>query len=123
MTHPGGGYTTSWSGSRPPFDPAAASTLGAVRQRLAGERPHPAQPPLTEAERTEAQKAGHCQFCAGIHAGMSTPACPRLATFKLDGDGKVMEGSFWPGTDWAPGRVIFAEDAAEEPGDGKEGQQ
>ena len=91
-----------------PLDGAAAEVLGAFRRR---------PPPLTAAERAEAEQAAadnrSCVLCGGIHASPSTPACPRLATFKTNGDGTVTEGSFWPGTDWAEGRVILAEDAAE----------
>lgn len=93
-----------------PLDSAAAEVLDTVR-RL-GRRPA-----LTAAERAEAEQAArddrYCVLCGGIHASPSTPACPRLATFKTDGDGRVTEGSFWPGTEWAEGRVILAEDAAE----------
>lgn len=49
--------------------------------------------------------------CASFHPGASTPACPRLATFELNGDGKVIKGSFWP--DGA------TEDAIETDGEGK----
>jgi hypothetical protein len=109
MSHTGGGIQ-QYGGSPPPFDPVASEVLGRMRGAMQPQRP---MVPLTEQERAEAEKAEHCLFCAGIHAGMSTPACPRLASGKLDGDGKLVEFTFWPGTEWADGRVIFAEDAAE----------
>jgi hypothetical protein len=100
-------------GGEQPFDRSGAEVIGAMRSALGGRQPY--QRALTEQERTEAQQqAQRCLFCAGIHAGMSTPGCPRLASFKLDGDGRITEGTFWEGTDWAAGRVIFAEDAAED---------
>jgi hypothetical protein len=37
-----------------------------------------------------------CLFCGALHHGASTPTCPRLATFELNGDGQVVKGSFWP---------------------------
>jgi hypothetical protein len=117
VSHTGGGIQ-QYGGSPPPLDSLAQDTLGRMRGHMQAPRP---MPPLTEQERAEAERAQHCLFCAGIHAGMSTPACPRLASGKLDGDGRLAEFTFWPGTDWADGRVIFAEDAAEteqEAGDG-----
>lgn len=42
-----------------------------------------------------------------------TAACPRLASFEIDGDGKVKAGTFWPGLKWAKGRVEFVEDLME----------
>lgn len=96
MTHPGPGVPTS--PGAPPFEQAAQSAIAAARARLEGfTRPRPA---LTPQEREEALEAVDgketCLFCGGLHHGASTPACPRLATFKLNGDGQVAEGSFWP---------------------------
>jgi hypothetical protein len=100
-------------GGEQPFDRSGADVIGAMRAALGGQQPY--HRALTEQERSEAQQQPQrCLLCAGIHAGMSTPGCPRLASFKLDGDGKITEGTFWEGTAWAEGRVIFAEDAAEE---------
>src|SRR6185312_7223268 len=102
-------------GSRPPLEDEASRVLAAARQRM---EPRPRPPVLTAAERKEAEDAAKedrwCKFCAGIHAMPSTTACPRLAGGKLDGDGKVVEFTFWPGRDWADGRVVFAEDAMED---------
>lgn len=121
MTFPGA------PGSRGPnpFDFAAAEAARAVQARLAAPR-HPYPPPLSEAEQEQAQKAASdaakvCRYCIGIHDQPNTPGCPRLASFKLDGDGKVTEGTYWPGTDWAQGRVIFTEDAHEQQEDGDGG--
>ena len=55
--------------------------------------------------------------------GRPVPRVPRLATFELDGDGKVIKGSFWPGLNWAKGRVILAEDAAEEQQEAGDGER
>jgi len=141
--------TTPGAPSSPGFpllDPAAQKALHAARARvdaMTGRVPQP-PPQLTAAERAEALKdaaASACQFCAGFHPGASTPACPRLATFKLNSAGEVTEGSFWPdgitdasaeviGEDgktkavfhahgeWDTSKVVFAADAAEEPGEG-----
>jgi hypothetical protein len=133
----------------PPLEHAAQSALRAAQQRLdafTGKAPV-FPPPLTREEREEALKdAGStaCCFCAAWHPGASTAACPRLATFKLNGDGQVVEGTFWPDgvtdsavevdgdgkvraatyhrTDsWDTTRVVRVSDAAEEePEDGEE---
>src|SRR5215472_1102455 len=96
MTHPG----TPASPGFPPLEHAAKAAVHAAQQRLdvfTGRRP--AFPPMPREEREEAlanAKDTACLFCAGWHEGASTPACPRLATFKLNGDGQVTEGTFWP---------------------------
>jgi hypothetical protein len=91
---------------------------------------HPAWPPpgyephpLTEAERAEAQKAEQdrnavCILCGGYHALPSSPACPRLASVKLNGEMKITEATFWPDRrKWAKGMVVFRADALEEDDD------
>lgn len=83
----------------PPLEHAAQAALHAAQQRLdafTGRRP---AFPMPREEREEALKdaaQSACLFCASWHPGASTPACPRLATFELNGDGKVVKGSFWP---------------------------
>ena len=96
MTHPGVGVPTS-SGT-PIFEDVARQAIHQARARVeAFSRPRPI---LTPEEREDALKrAGEgetCLFCGGFHHGASTPACPRLATFELNGDGAVIKGSFWP---------------------------
>ena len=120
MTFPPGAHS---SPGRPPLDNAASAVIAAARARLDQRTPIPALPaakppvPLTAEQRAEAldviKDGGACTLCGGLHQGADLPACPRLATFRLDGDGRVVEGSFWPGTEWAAGRVVLAEDAAE----------
>lgn len=120
MSHTGPGMF-QFGGQGPPLEGVAEQTLSAMRGQLGPQRP---LVPLTPEERAEAEEAAQanrtCLYCGGFHAAPSTPACPRLATFKLDPDGKVVEGTFWgPGTtSWAEGRVVLAEDAQEEAGDG-----
>lgn len=95
-----------------PLDLAALAAVSGA-QRLLGAAP---RLPLTREERIEAEKAaiegGLCRFCAGLHAGASTPACPRLAAGRLNGDGDVVEFTFWER--WDASRVIFAEDIESE---------
>jgi len=96
VTHPGVGVPTS--PGTPIFDQVAQSAIAQARARMEGfTRP---RPPLTPDQRKEALEAAEegaaCKFCAGLHAGASTPACPRLATFELNGDGQVIKGAFWP---------------------------
>ena len=95
---------------------------------------------LSGEEKAEALKdaaTAACRFCAALHPGASTAACPRLATFELNGDFDVVKGSFWPSgatetvvvtdgdgkvlsvtqtssSDWDTTRVVFAADLAEE---------
>lgn len=72
--------------------------------------------PVSREDREELEKVaedgGLCRFCAGIHAGASTPACPRLAGGKLNGDGDVTEFTFWP--TWDASRVIYPEDVEDD---------
>lgn len=126
----------------PPLERTAQSAIAAARSRLdvfTGKAPQ--FPKLSEEERKEAlekaKQEGTCTFCGGIHHAPSTPACPRLATFKLNGDGKVIEGTFWPDgvrdttiemnakgevvtiidrthDDWDVSKVLAVADAAEE---------
>lgn len=74
-------------------------------------------PPVTREEKQLAtdliQRGQVCTFCAGLHAGASSPACPRLASGKLNGDGAVVEFTFWADQEWRPAaldRVVFVED-------------
>ena len=114
----GGGFT------RPPLENAASSVLAAARGRMGGQRPFPMPPPqkLTAEQQAEAidtiAKGGGCGLCGGIHAA-SEHGCPRLASFRLDGDGQVVEGTFWPDGSWDRSSVVFATDAAE--GEGTDG--
>lgn len=112
MTTPGGR-------GLPPLEHVAQDVLAAARQQ-------PRQrfvPPLTESEKAEAGKVeqarAYCTLCGAVHALPSTAACPRLASFELDGDGKVRAGTFFAGKGWAKGRAVFIEDlkeAADAPG-------
>ena len=111
----GGGFT------RPPLENAASSVLAAARGRMGGQRPYPALPPqkLTPEQQAEAldiiSKGAGCRCCAGIHPG-DEMACPRLASFELDGDGNVRAGSYFADGQWDRSSVVFATDAAEEGG-------
>ena len=138
---------TTPPGGSPPLTRPAQDAINAARERLAGMQGRPVFPPprpaLTPQDREETLKAAAdgavCLFCGGIHPGASTPACPRLASFKLNGDGKITEGSFWPDsvtdtvtetgpdgaprtvtfhthTEWDTTRVVFPADAAEDSG-------
>ena len=115
-------------GGRPPLESAATAAIRAAQSRIEPGRHRAYAPPqpkvLSEAERREEMdvigKGGGCRCCGGLHAGDEL-ACPRLATFELDGDGKIKGGSYWPDGTWDTARVLFAEDAAEateEAGDG-----
>jgi hypothetical protein len=127
----------------PLLEGPARDAIGMARSRV--EALTRAQLPFPVKTLTEEEKAGAlrdaataaCRSCAAIHPGASTAACPRLATFKLNGDFDVIEGSFWPSgatetvvttdgsgkvlsvtqtsrSDWDTARVIFIEDVAEE---------
>lgn len=117
--------TPRQSQGAPPFDALAQDVIAAAR----GERPQPyipppqAEPPLTEQERAEADKAAKaalvCRFCLGFHALPNSPGCPRLSSFEIDGDGRVKAGTFFEGKAWAKGRVVFFEDTKEDPDAGQ----
>lgn len=108
---------------RPPLENAASSVLAAARGRIGGQRPYPALPPqkLTAEQQQEAiqtiSNGGGCGLCGGIHAA-AEHGCPRLASFRLDGDGRITEGTFWPDGSWDRSSVVFATDEAEEGTDG-----
>ena len=142
MTHPGVPVSPGF----PALDHTAQEAIRMARDRLdvltRARFPLPVKT-LTEDEKAEALKSAKetaCIFCAGFHAGASTAACPRLATFKMNNDGVVTEGSFWPEgvvdsaiemngagevvtvtrhehVGWNTGRVVFVDDVADETGD------
>jgi hypothetical protein len=127
----------------PVLDPVAQQAIRMAQSRLEalthGNLPLPAKK-LTEDEKAEALKSAKddaCYLCGALHAAPNTPACPRVATFKLNGDGKLVEGSFWPdaATDssvemsrdgqvigvhhqvrggWDTSRVVFISDVADD---------
>jgi hypothetical protein len=110
----GGGF------ARPPLENAASSVLAAARGRMGPRHAYPTAPPpqkLTPEQQAEAldiiSKGAGCRCCAGIHPG-DEMACPRLASFELDGDGNVRAGSYFPDGQWDRSSVVFATDAAEE---------
>jgi len=104
----------------PPLDPAAQSAISAAQERLAvltRQRVQLPGRPLSSTEKDEALLAAAgsaCVLCGGIHPGAGTPACPRVATFELNGDGTVIRGSFWPEGQWDTGKVVFPADLAEQ---------
>jgi hypothetical protein len=110
----------------PMLENAAQDSIAAARGQVRYARPEGYEAfPLSPAEKAEAQKAEAqhdpvCGLCGGYHYAPSTAACPRLASFELDGDGKLKSGTFWPGDKWAKGRVVFKDDTLEEdePGGG-----
>jgi len=141
MTNPG----VPPSPGLPPLDHAARDAIRMAQDRLGvltrGRMPAPQ--PLSEQEKADALKSAAtdtCLLCGALHAAPNTPACPRVATCKINPDGKVTEASFWPDlvTDsaveldgegtvravtfsehrgWnAAGRVVLPEDVAEEDG-------
>ena len=142
MTTPG----VHTSPGLPPLEEPARAALRAAQERLAGFTHRPPLP-MPREEREEALKDAAdtaCLFCSAWHPGASTPACPRLATFKLNGDLKVIEGSFWPdgasesaietdgngvpkvvtyrvSSSWDTSRVVPVTDVAEEDGTEEEG--
>lgn len=117
MTVPyGPGASTSWGGrGQPPLDHPAGQAIAAVQGVLAQRQ----VPRLTPAEREEAQKAAEdeaqvCRYCIGLHKLPNGPGCPRIASFKVNGDGALTEVTYWPGKRWARGRVVLLEDAHED---------
>src|SRR5580693_6148014 len=98
MTNPG----VPTSPGFPALDPVAQQAIRMAQSRLdvltRGNLPFPVKK-LTDEEKAEALKTAKdeaCLLCGAFHPAPNTPACPRVATFKLNGDGKLVEGSFWP---------------------------
>lgn len=121
MTTPYGAHYPTPATS--PIVASAGAVIASARRGIAlpAPFPPPVRPAFTDEDRKAigevVDKGGLCRCCAGIHAGGEL-ACPRLASFELDGDGKLKAGSFWRSGEWDAGRVVFPEDAAEEaPGD------
>jgi hypothetical protein len=109
--------------SQPLLEGTAAQAIQGARQRIFGDRPRFPVPVrvLTSEERDTAHAAAKdlgCRLCGGIHPLPNTPACPRVAEFKCNADGMVIEAKFWPDGDWDASRVLFLVDAAE-PDDGQ----
>lgn len=106
----------------PPLEAIAQEVIAGVRQRPAHSLTPEMMRVLTPAEKAEADKVEqrrlYCHLCAGTHAMPGTAGCPRLASFTLDGEGRVTGGTFWPGLKWSKGRVKFIEDLMESADDG-----
>jgi hypothetical protein len=102
----------------------AREVIGAARARIQPQQPvlppslipKPERPDLTEADRRALgeliQGGGGCEHCGGAHAGTEL-ACPRLASFELDGDRKIRAGTYWAPGSWENDRWVAAEEAAE----------
>ena len=103
---------------------AASATLSAAR----AVRPASGLPPrfthqrprLSPERRQEIlqgfTEGGFCPYCLGIHAGaaLAVPGCPRIATFELDGDGKLRAAAYWPDGEWDASGVYFTADVEED---------
>ena len=139
MTNPG----VPASPGFPALDRTAQQAIHAAQSRLdvltRGSFPFPVKK-LTDEEKEDALKSAKdeiCLLCGGLHAAPNTPACPRVASFELNGDGKLVKGTFWPDgmkdsvveldadgktvgvryeqhAGWDTSRVVFAADLAEE---------
>lgn len=113
----GGGF------QRPPLENAASSVLAAARGRMGGSRPQFPPPPKLSAD-TEAQvlqtvaEGGACFCCGGVHPAADF-GCPRLASFRRDADGTLVEGTYWQDGQWDSSKIMFAHpETAGEAGDG-----
>ena len=119
MTVPGHGA----SRGAPPFDLAAQDSLRQAQgqpPRYAAPQPDPEQA-LLEQQAQNSRQA--CGLCLGVHEMPGTAACPRLASVELNSDGTIKAATFWPGTDWAKGRVVFWEDLHEKGGNPSKGKR
>ena len=112
--------TPGVSRGQPPFDQTAQDAIAAARGQPRYVRPPEGYEPfpLTPEEKAEARKpaarSGACFLCGCEHALPNTPACPRLASFEVDGEGRVKAGTFRPGKKWAKGLAVFIADLLEE---------
>jgi hypothetical protein len=98
MTYPG----VPTSPGFPPLEGVGQQAIRMAQDRLGvltrGQFPLPVKK-LSDEEKTEALKSAKddlCLLCGGLHAAPNTPACPRLATFECNLDGRVTKGTFWP---------------------------
>lgn len=100
-----------------PLDHLAGQVIHGTQQRLLPTIT--SRPALDAAERRDADElishGNVCRFCAGLHVGANSPACPRLAGGKLNGDGAVVEFTFWPPHEWDTSRVVFPDALEDEP--------
>lgn len=142
MTHPGVPVSPGFPGLEGPARQAIKMAQDRLEVLTRGQFPLPVKA-LSDEEKADALKSAKdeaCRFCSGLHPGASTAACPRLATFELNGDHEVIKGSYWPEsvTDsavdldkdgnlicvhhevhvgWNTSRVVFIEDIAEAGGE------
>jgi len=86
----------------PALDHTAQQAIHMAQSRLEaltrGKLPFPVKK-LSDEEKEEALKSAKdeaCMLCGAFHAAPNTPACPRVATFELNGDGRLVKGTFWP---------------------------
>lgn len=84
-----------------PFDLPAGNVIGTARAAMDPRAQYRPPPSLTKEEKAEARdKALICTFCAAIHPLPSSPACPRIASCELNGDGDVIKAAFWKPGEW-----------------------
>ena len=109
---------------------AASATLGAARAKIGTPRPNGPRFPrqsrrlgneLRQQIADQFTEGAYCQLCGGIHAGLSMPACPRVASFELDADGQLKSAVFWPDGEYDASGVYAASDAegSDEPADAR----
>lgn len=98
MTYPG----VPTSPGFPALDPVAQQAIRMAQDRLGvmtrGRFPLPVKT-LSSEEKEDALKSAKddiCILCGGLHPAPNTPACPRLATFECNPDGRIVKGTFWP---------------------------
>lgn len=108
----------------PPLAGAAAAAIAqATRAAHPPLIPDVVRQALSAADRQAAAQAidegKACGLCGAIHFLPGTPACPRLASFTLDRDGKLTAGTFWAAGQWPADQVVFPADAADTPEDGE----
>ena len=99
---------------------AASATLSASRARNEPATPSraprfPRQGRTLSPDRAadvlkEFTEGNFCTLCGGIHAGLSMPACPRVASFELDPDGKLKAATFWPDGEYDASGTYLASD-------------
>ena len=102
--------------------PSAALSASRARYETAATHSGPRFPrerrtlsPERAQQVTDAFAAGDfCVYCLGIHAGLSLPGCPRIATFELDPDGKLRAATYHADGEWDASGVYFTADVEED---------
>ena len=139
MTHPGVPVSPGFPGLEGPAQQAIRMAQDRLGVLTRGQFPFPVKK-LSDEEKEDALKSAKddaCYLCGAFHAAPNTPACPRVATFRLergrqaggrllfpsaisdsavdlDSEGKVIGVHHETHVGWDTSRVVFISDVADD---------